>query len=276
MKASKLTARGLAYVVRAVGRKIAKAHRAKQTPHGKQTVKKLMAHGTSTNSLELSGDTKLFDRVARKWNVDYAFYQTEPGEYLLFFKSGQADAMTACFSEYSRKVLDKAKSRQPTIPEQMKQAEQQLAKEKPPKENRAPAKSQDFVGRGETTERADSGMKWPKEQSGVWFDERRCRMTDKLRKYVLPNIPYVFIGWVFLKLGTAYRLAAGGDFAHKLLGLGQTIGAAFADFAPGLAPFDWLVGIVCAAAFRLLIYFKSKNAKKYRRDAEYGSARWSA
>ena len=98
MKASKLTARGLAYVVRAVGRKIAKAHRAKQTPHGKQTVKKLMAHGTSTNSFELSGDTKLFDRVARKWNVDYAFYQTEPEKYLLFFKSGQADAMTACFS----------------------------------------------------------------------------------------------------------------------------------------------------------------------------------
>lgn len=157
MKASKLTAQGLAYVVRAVGRKIAKAHRAKQTPHGKQTVKKLMAHGTSTNSLELSGDTKLFDRVARKWNVDYAFYQTEPGKYLLFFKSGQADAMTACFSEYSCKVLDKAKSRQPTIPEQMKQAEQQLAKEKPPKENRAPAKSQDFVERGEPTERADFG-----------------------------------------------------------------------------------------------------------------------
>ena len=119
----------------AVGSKIAKAHRAKQTPHGKQTVKKLMAHGASTSSLELSGDTKLFDRVARKWNVDYAFYQTEPGKYLLFFKSGQADAMTACFSEYSRKVLDKAKSRQPTIPEQMKQAEQQLAKEKPPKEH---------------------------------------------------------------------------------------------------------------------------------------------
>ena len=99
-------------------------------------------------------------------------------------------------------------------------------------------------------------------------------MTDKLRKYVLPNTPYVFIGWVFLKLGTAYRLAAGGDFAHKLLGLGQAVGAAFADFAPGLAPFDWLVGIVGAVAFRLLIYFKSKNAKKFRRDAEYGSARW--
>ena len=99
-------------------------------------------------------------------------------------------------------------------------------------------------------------------------------VTDKLRKYVLPNIPYVFIGWAFLKLGTAYRLAAGSDFAHKFIGLGQTVGAAFADFAPGLAPFDWLVGIVGAVAFRLLIYFKSKNAKKYRKGMEYGTARW--
>ena len=82
-----------------MGSKIAKAHRAKQTPHGKQTVKKLMAHGTSTNSLELSGDTKLYAPLARKSNVDSAFYQTEPGKYLLFFKSGQADAMTACLSE---------------------------------------------------------------------------------------------------------------------------------------------------------------------------------
>ena len=119
-------------------------------------------------------------------------------------------------------------------------------------------------------------MKWPKEQSGVWFDERGCRMTDKLRKYVLPNIPYVLIGWVFLKLGTAYRLAAGAGFGEKLLGLGRAVGAAFADFAPGFAPFDWLVGIVGAATFRLLIYFKSKDAKKYRRDEEYGSARWGS
>ena len=100
--------------------------------------------------------------------------------------------------------------------------------------------------------------------------------TDKLRKYLIPNIPYVFIGWAFLKLSTAYRLTAGADFLTKVMGIGQTIGAAFADFAPGLALFDWLVGIVGAVAFRLLIYFKSKNAKKYRRDAEYGSARWSA
>ncbi|HBG2483561.1 type IV secretory system conjugative DNA transfer family protein [Clostridioides difficile] len=98
--------------------------------------------------------------------------------------------------------------------------------------------------------------------------------TDSVKKYVIPNIPYLFILWACLKLGTAYRLAPGADFAHKLMGLGQSIGPAFADFAPGLHPLDWLIGIIGAVGFRLLIYFKSKNAKKFRRDEEYGSARW--
>jgi type IV secretion system protein VirD4 len=98
--------------------------------------------------------------------------------------------------------------------------------------------------------------------------------TDKLRKYVLPNIPYLFIGWAYLKVGTAYRLAAGAGFGQKLLGIMQTIGVAFADFAPGLNPADWLVGIVGAVGFRLLIYCKAKKAKKFRHDAEYGTARW--
>ena len=98
--------------------------------------------------------------------------------------------------------------------------------------------------------------------------------TDSVKKYVIPNIPYLFILWACLKLGTAYRLAPGVDFAHKLMGLGQSIGPAFADFAPGLHPLDWLIGIIGAVGFRLLIYFKSKNAKKFRRDEEYGSARW--
>ena len=139
MKASKLTARGLAYVMGAVGRKIQKAHRAKQTPHGKQSVKKLMAHSGEKNSIELSGDnreTRLFDRVARKWNVDYAFYQTGPDKYLLFFKSQQADALTACFAEYSKRVLSKSKSRRVPIREQLKRAADQLTKERPRKRER--------------------------------------------------------------------------------------------------------------------------------------------
>lgn len=128
VKASKLTARALAYVVAAVGRKIAKEHRKAQTPHGKQSVKKLMAHGAATNSVEIEAP-KLFDRAARKWGIDYAFYKTGPDKYLLFFKSSQADAMTACFSEYSRMVLNKAKSNRLPIREQLKQAAEALARQ---------------------------------------------------------------------------------------------------------------------------------------------------
>ena len=120
-----------------VGRKIRKAYRGRQVPHGKQSVRKLMAHGTATNSIELSGDAKSFDRVARKWNVDYAFYKTGPDKYLLFFKAGQADAMTACFSEYSRKVLSKAKSNRVPIREQLKRAAAELARQPSHKKERA-------------------------------------------------------------------------------------------------------------------------------------------
>ena len=98
--------------------------------------------------------------------------------------------------------------------------------------------------------------------------------TDKIRKYILPNIPYLFILWVFLKLGTAYRLAAGADFAHKFINTFSLIGPAFADFAPGLHLQDWLIGLVGAAAMRLIIYVRSRKAKKFRRDAEFGTARW--
>ena len=87
--------------------------------------------------------------------------------------------------------------------------------------------------------------------------------TDKIRKFLLPNIPYLFIGWAILKISTAYRMAAEGDFLTKAMGIGQTIGPAFADLAPGLNPADWLVGIVGAVGFRLLIYMKSKKAKKF-------------
>ena len=93
--------------------------------------------------------------------------------------------------------------------------------------------------------------------------------NDSIKKYIIPNIPYLFVLWAFLKLGTAYRLAAGADFAHKLMGLGQTIGPAFADFAPGLAPFDWLVGIVGAVAFRVLRPHRLYHFRGPRRGSEH-------
>ncbi|WP_330413835.1 MULTISPECIES: VirD4-like conjugal transfer protein, CD1115 family [Eisenbergiella] len=82
------------------------------------------------------------------------------------------------------------------------------------------------------------------------------------------------MAWGCLKLGTAYRLAAGANIGQKLVGMMGTINMAFASPAPGLDPVDWLVGIAGAAAIRLFVYVKAKNAKKYRRDEEYGSARW--
>lgn len=99
-------------------------------------------------------------------------------------------------------------------------------------------------------------------------------MAGKLRKYVLPNLPYVFLFWLFAKLGTAYRLAAGANLGEKLVGMLGTVGAAFESFAPPLVGFDLLAGLAGAAAIRLAVYCKAKNAKRFRKDQEYGSARW--
>ena len=99
-------------------------------------------------------------------------------------------------------------------------------------------------------------------------------MTDKLKRYVLPNLPYLLVFWLCLKVGTAYRIAEGADFGQKLLGMFQTFGPAFRTFAPGLYAFDWLIGLIGTAAVRLFVFVRSKNAKKYRRNEEYGSARW--
>ncbi len=119
VKASKLTGRALAAALSAVLRKIQKEHQKAQTPQGRQSVRKLLRHGAATNTLPLDGETRLFDRVARKYNVDYAFYQTEPGKYLLFFKTGQADAITAAFTEYTKRVMARSKQKQPPIREQL-------------------------------------------------------------------------------------------------------------------------------------------------------------
>ena len=91
-------------------------------------MKKLMAHCENVNSIEVEAP-KLFDRMACRFNVDYAFYKTGPAKYLLFFKAGQADAITACFERYSRRLLEQSKSSRIPIREQLKKAAEQLVKE---------------------------------------------------------------------------------------------------------------------------------------------------
>ena len=95
-----------------------------------------------------------------------------------------------------------------------------------------------------------------------------------VKKLVLLNLPYVFLGLYASKLGQAWRLAAGADASEKLLHIMDGFAAAFQSALPSFHPADLVVGLLCGAALRLAVYVKGKNAKKYRHNMEYGSARW--
>ena len=99
-------------------------------------------------------------------------------------------------------------------------------------------------------------------------------MKDKLKKYLLPNLPYLFFVYLFDKLCQAVRLAPGLDASEKLLHIGQGFQTAFASSAPSFHALDICIGILGAILVRLAVYVKGKNAKKYRKGIEYGSARW--
>ena len=94
------------------------------------------------------------------------------------------------------------------------------------------------------------------------------------KKLLLPNIPYLLFVYLFDKVGQAVRLAPGADLSGKVLSLADGFSAAFTNPLPSLARMDLLIGIVGAVLIRLIVYVKGKNAKKYRKGIEYGSARW--
>ena len=95
-----------------------------------------------------------------------------------------------------------------------------------------------------------------------------------IKKLLLLNLPYFLLGLYATKLGQAYRLATGADLSGKLLHLMEGFVAAFQSPFPSFHPADLLVGLCCGAALRFAVYMKGKNAKKYRKNMEYGSARW--
>ena len=95
-----------------------------------------------------------------------------------------------------------------------------------------------------------------------------------IKKFLLPNIPYVFIALFATKLGQAARLAPGTDFSGKALHLMEGFAAAFQSALPSFHPIDLCVGVAAALLIRLIVYVKGKNAKKFRKNLEYGSARW--
>lgn len=98
--------------------------------------------------------------------------------------------------------------------------------------------------------------------------------TRKIKKLLILNIPYIIVGLIATNIGEAWRMAEGADSSAKLLSLFSTLSVAFRNPLPSFYPLDLLIGIVCGAALRLAVYLRGKNAKKYRHNVEYGSARW--
>ena len=99
-------------------------------------------------------------------------------------------------------------------------------------------------------------------------------MKSKLKKTLISSIPYVFIALFATKFGQTWRLADGITVSEKFLHIADGISKAMDSPLPSFHPLDLLVGVIAALIIRLIVYEKSKNAKKYRRNVEYGSARW--
>ena len=95
-----------------------------------------------------------------------------------------------------------------------------------------------------------------------------------IKKFLILNVPYLLVGLFATNLGEAWRLAEGADMSAKLLSFFSTITVAMGNPLPSFHPMDLMVGIICGAVLRLAVYLKGKNAKKYRHNEEYGSARW--
>ncbi len=95
-----------------------------------------------------------------------------------------------------------------------------------------------------------------------------------LKKWIIPNLPYILFVYFFDKAAQAVRITPGADLSGKLLGIGNGFTSAFASPLPSFSPVDMLIGIAGAILIRLIVYTKGKNEKKYRKGVEYGSARW--
>ena len=100
--------------------------------------------------------------------------------------------------------------------------------------------------------------------------------TVKLKKLLIRALPYILIGLVCTNLGEAWRMAEGANASEKLLSFFTTMGIAFGNPLPSFHPIDLMVGLICGADLRAAVYIRGKNAKNFKHNLEYGSARWSA
>ena len=243
IKTGKLTAQTLQKAMKAILSK-GKKQLAKP-PQGKQSLKQLMKQNAGVSNIEITeGNIKAFESTAKKYGIDFALKKdaTEsPPRYLVFFKGRDADVLTAAFKEFPQKADTGEKALNP--------------------------KAALYPQRSCTGQKRGTGKGQEQGQGGI-------AMKPEIKKLLILNLPYLLFVWLFDKVGAAVRLSPGADASAKLLHLGDGFTAAFSSIAPSFHPADLALGIAGAVIVRLIIYTKGKNAKKYRRGTEYGSARW--
>lgn len=134
-----------------------------------------------------------------------------------------------------------------------------------------------------TTAQSKRPRKAPSNQTGgtAWGKKVAAAISGKMqsadmKKLILLNFPYIIAFYMVEKVAWLYRHCNGDTIVDRLMVLFMNFGLAYKSYLPSVHPFDLLVGLIGAAALKAVIYFKGKNAKKYRQGEEYGSARWSA
>ena len=197
----------------------------------KAAISKYMAHRREKklekqrSNIEINDPSiRDFERIARKYGVDYAVKKdrsASPPKYLIFFKARDADALTAAFSEYTQKKVKKVRAGE--------------------------------AGPVQGVAQKYRGGPQPPEGAGTM-------KQLNLKKLVLLNLPYFLLGLFATNLGEAWRLATGADASAKMLSFFSTLPVALGSWWPSLHPLDLAVGICCGAGLRLAVYLKGKTA----------------
>ena len=211
IKAGKLTANLLKKALEKALAEMTKSQKNPKIYKGKQSVKHLVRQGAGVSNIEITdGNIKSFERVARKYGVDFALKKdttSQPPRYLVFFKSRDADALTAAFAEYSGKVIKRQSQEKPSVRRQLTQLQEVVRK------NRYTYRQQTAGG--------DAMKNLPKINPAKAFKA---------------SLPYLIAGLLCTKLGEAYRLTTGGDVIDRLLAAFTKLGLVFQTRFPAFIP----------------------------------------
>ena len=235
-----------------------------QATHGKMSVKKLVGQGMGASSIEVTDNNiKSFERVARKYNVDFAVKKdktVEPPKYMVFFKGKDADVITQAFKEFV-KVNEKKRGRV-SVKEKL-------------------AEFRELLGKSKRTPERQGAVAMSKIIDGIVNDLKAIPETLKAKtagvdkkKLILMNLPYILAGYFCDKIAWLWRVSPGSNASDKMMVAMNGLNDLFSNPLPSFFPKDLLIGIAGGVVLRLVVYFKAKNAKKFRQGVEYGSARW--